>query len=104
MGLAPYGRPQYAQLIMDNVIDIKDDGTFRVDMSYFNYATGLTMTNERFAHLFGGPARTAEALLDQREMDIAASIQQDTEKVLLKLRRTIHRELEADYLCVWREA
>lgn len=100
MGLAPYGEPKYVDLILDNLIDIKDDGTFRLNMKYFNYATGLTMTNQRFAELFGGPARKPESQLTQREMDIARSIQVVTEEVVLKLARGIHRELEADYLCL----
>ena len=100
MGLAPYGAPKYVDLIKDKLIDVKDDGTFRMDMQYFNYANGLTMTNARFANLFGGPARTAEAPLTQREMDIAASIQVVTEDIVLKLAHTVHRELKADYLCL----
>lgn len=71
MGLAPYGNPAYVDLIMDNLIDVKDDGSFRLDMSYFNYATGLTMTNRRFDALFGGPPRRPESAITQREMDIA---------------------------------
>ena len=87
MGLAPYGEPKYADLIRDRLIEIKPDGTFRMDMRYFNYANGLTMTNERFAALFGGPAREAESPVTQREMDIAASIQAVTEEVVLALGR-----------------
>src|SRR6185369_5393335 len=75
MGLAPYGEPRYVGLIRDHLLDVKSDGTFRLDMSYFNYATGLTMTNAKFDALFGGPAREPESPLTQREMDIAASIQ-----------------------------
>ncbi len=100
MGLAPYGEPKYVDLILDNLLDLKDDGTFRLDMSYFNYATGLTMTNQKFADLFGGPARTAEGTLTQREMDIAASIQVVTEQIVLKLARTVRRELNQPYLCL----
>lgn len=100
MGLAPYGRPLYTQKILDHLIDIKDDGTFRLDMDYFNCPTGLTMTNHRFDDLFGGPPRRAESELTQREMDIAASIQAVTEDVLLKLGHTVQRELDADYLCM----
>ncbi|HET8711025.1 MAG TPA: carbamoyltransferase [Spongiibacteraceae bacterium] len=100
MGLAPYGQPKYVDLIRDNLLDLKDDGTFRLDMSYFNYATGLTMTNQKFADLFGGPARTAEGTLTQREMDIAASIQVVTEEIVLKLARTVRRELNQPYLCL----
>jgi len=100
MGLAPYGEPEYVDLILDKLIDLKDDGTFRLNMKYFNYATGLTMTNKRFADLFGAPARTPETQLAQKEMDIARSIQAVTEEVVLRLARTIHKELDADYLCL----
>ena len=75
MGLAPYGEPKYVDLILDKLIDLKDDGTFRLDMEYFNYCTGLTMTNRRFDELFGGPPRRPRVDVTQREMDIAASIQ-----------------------------
>ena len=100
MGLAPYGEPEYVDLILDKLIDLKDDGTFRLNMKYFNYATGLTMTNKRFADLFGAPARTPETQLAQKEMDIARSIQAVTEEVVLRLARTVHKELDADYLCL----
>jgi len=100
MGLAPYGEPRYVDLILDKLIDLKADGTFRLNMEYFNYATGLTMTNARFAQLFGAPARTAESDITQREMDIARSIQEVTEEVVLRLARTVHQELQADYLCL----
>ncbi|MBT6181708.1 MAG: hypothetical protein HOI00_07160, partial [Halieaceae bacterium] len=100
MGLAPYGEPRYVDLIKTHLIDIKPDGTFRLDMRYFNYATGLTMTNRRFDALFGGPPRKPEAELTQREMDIAASIQVVTEAIVLKLAQTIHTELEVDHLCL----
>jgi len=100
MGLAPYGEPEYVDLILDKLIDLKDDGTFRLNMKYFNYATGLTMTNDRFAKLFGAPARTPETQLAQKEMDIARSIQMVTEEVVLRLARTVHKELDADYLCL----
>ena len=100
MGLAPYGEPRYADLILENLIDVKDDGSFRLNMKYFNYATGLTMTNLHFEELFGWPARQPEAELTQREMDMAASIQWVTEEILLKLADTVHRELKADYLCL----
>ena len=100
MGLAPYGVPKYVDLIYDKLIDVKDDGTFRMDMQYFNYANGLTMTNDRFAALFGGPARKSETPIAQREMDIAASIQVVTEDIVLKLAHTVHNELKADYLCL----
>jgi carbamoyltransferase len=100
MGLAPYGEPKYSKLILNELIDIKPDGTFRLNMEYFNYATGLTMTNRRFDALFGGPPRKPEAPLTQREMDLAASIQQVTEEVMLRLARTVHRELAVEYLCL----
>lgn len=100
MGLAPYGEPKYADLIMDKLLSLKDDGTFRMDMQYFNYANGLTMTNRRFDNLFGGPPRKPESPVTQREMDIASSIQAVTEEVVLRLARTIHKELATDYLCL----
>lgn len=100
MGLAPYGQPNYVNQILDNLIDLKEDGTFRLNMKYFNYATGLTMTNEKFSRLFGFPPRKPESPISQREMDIAASIQKVTEEVVLRLGNTVHRELGADYLCL----
>lgn len=100
MGLAPYGEPKYVDLILDNLLDLKDDGTFRLDMSYFNYATGLTMTNSKFDALFGGPRHKPESSITQREMDLARSIQVVTEEVVLRLARTVHRELDTDYLCL----
>ena len=100
MGLAPYGEPRYTDLILQNLIDVKEDGTFRLDMSYFNYATGLTMTNERFHRLFDGPPRAPEAELTQKEMDIARSIQVVTEEIILKLARTVQRELDVEHLCL----
>ena len=100
MGLAPYGEPVYAKLIKDNLIDIQEDGSFALDMQYFNYCTGLTMTNERFDRLFGGPARTAEGTLTQREMNLAASIQAVTEEVVLKLARGIAASTGERNLCL----
>ncbi len=100
MGLAPYGQPKYVDLILDNLLDLKDDGTFRLNMKYFNYTTGLTMTNKLFDRLFGAPRRQPEAELTQREMDIAASIQQVTEEIVLKLANTAQKELGVDYLCL----
>jgi carbamoyltransferase len=100
MGLAPYGEPKYVDLILDNLIDLKEDGTFRLDMSYFNYATGLTMTNRKFANLFGAPACKPDSTVTQREMDIARSIQVVTEEVVLKICKTVHKELKTDYLCL----
>lgn len=100
MGLAPYGEPRYAKLIRENLIDVKPDGSFRLDLDYFDYCTGLTMTNARFADLFGGPARRADEPLTQREMDIAASIQLVLEEVVLALTRSIARETGIANLCL----
>ena len=100
MGLAPYGEPKYTDLILDELLDLKEDGTFRLDMRYFNYCTGLTMTNRRFDELFGGPPRKPEDELTQREMDIAASIQVVTEEVVLRLARTLHDETGEKNLCL----
>ena len=100
MGLAPYGEPRYAQLIFDNLIDIKDDGSFRLDQRYFDYCTGLTMTNRRFDDLFGGPPRRPEELLTQRHMDLAASIQVVTEEVILRMTRALAKETGQKNLCL----
>ncbi|MGZ9116925.1 MAG: carbamoyltransferase family protein, partial [Methylocystis sp.] len=100
MGLAPYGAPKYADLILDNLIDLKQDGTFRLDQSYFDYCTGLRMTNAKFDELFGGPARKPEELLTQRHMDIAASIQAVTEEIVLRLTRALAKETGARNLCL----
>jgi carbamoyltransferase len=100
MGLAPYGKPKYVQAIYDNLIDLKEDGTFRLKIDYFNYCTGLTMTNGRFDDLFGGPPRKPETLLAQRDMDLARSIQEVTEEVMLRLARSLHRETGAENLCL----
>ncbi|MGB7890957.1 MAG: carbamoyltransferase [Microcoleus sp.] len=100
MGLAPYGEPKYVDKILNYLIDLKDDGTFRLNMDYFNYTVGLTMTNKKFDELFEGPPRQAEGKLTQREMDIAASIQVVTEEVVLRLCRTVKKELDVDYLCL----
>lgn len=87
MGLAPYGEPKYVKMIYDHLIDVRDDGSFTMDMDYFNYSVGLTMTNEKFAALFDGPARKPESPLSQREMDLAASIQVVTEDIMVKIVR-----------------
>ena len=100
MGLAPYGEPKYAQLILDNLIDLKPDGSFRLDMSYFDYCTGLTMTNDRFVALFGEPVRAPDKLLTPFHMDVAASIQKVTEEVMLRLARSLRREHGLDKLCL----
>ena len=100
MGLAPYGEPRYVNLMLENLLDLKPDGTFRLNMDYFNYATGLTMTGSRLHRLFGGPPRKPESELTQKEMDIARSIQAVTEEIVLRLGTTVHRELGAEYLCL----
>ncbi|MDP6121741.1 MAG: carbamoyltransferase N-terminal domain-containing protein, partial [Rhodospirillales bacterium] len=100
MGLAPYGKPKYKDLILDNLVDLKEDGSFRVDQSYFNYCTGLTMTNGRFDALFGGPPRRADELLTQRHMDLAASVQAATEEVVLRLTRGLAKDTGARNLCL----
>jgi carbamoyltransferase len=92
MGLAPYGKPVYRDAIVKNLVDIKPDGTFRLDMRYFNYCQGLTMTGPKFHELFGGPPRQPESDLEQRHMDLAASIQAVAEEIVLALGRSIHRQ------------
>ncbi|MBL8052315.1 MAG: hypothetical protein JNK03_03015, partial [Nitrospira sp.] len=100
MGLAPYGEPKYVKQIYDHLLDFKPDGTFRLNMEYFNYCTGLTMTGNKFDEVFGGPPRKPESTLTQREMDLARSIQEVTEEVMLRVTRTLHRETGVDYLCM----
>lgn len=100
MGLAPYGEPRYVQTILDNLLDLKADGTFRLNMRYFAFAAGLTMTNGHFNALFNGPPRAPESPLTQREMDLARSIQDVTEEIVLRLARTIHLELGTEVLCL----
>lgn len=101
MGLAPYGEPVYAQTILDKLIDVKPDGSFRLDQSYFDYCTGLTMTGGRFHELFGGPPRQPEKeLMVQRHMDLAASIQAVTNEVVLRMTRALARETRAANLCL----
>ena len=100
MGLAPYGEPKYVQTIYDNLIDLKPDGTFRLNMEYFNYCTGLTMTNAKFDTLFGRPARQPESELTQDEMDLACSVQEVTEEAMLRLARTMQKETGVDALCL----
>ena len=100
MGLAPYGEPKYVDLILDKVIDLKEDGSFRMDMSYFNYCQGLTMTSAKMEQLFGRPRRTAETDLTQDDMDIAASIQVVTEEVMLKTARHVHKVTGMKNLCL----
>lgn len=100
MGLAPYGTPKYTALIKEKIIKIANDGSFQLDMQYFDYATGLTMTNKKFDQLFGGPRRTPESELTQREMDLAASVQKVIEEVFIKLARSIARETGKKNLCL----
>ncbi len=101
MGLAPYGKAKYKDLILDHIIDLKDDGSFRLDQSYFNYATGLTMTNKKFSNLFGEPVRNPDSdQLTQFHMDIAASIQEVTEEVVLRITRSLAREYKIPNLCM----
>jgi carbamoyltransferase len=100
MGLAPYGEPRYINQIKDNLIDIKEDGSFNLNMSYFNYCTGLTMTNNRFHELFNGPPRKSESLITKKEMDLAASIQAVTEEVVIKLAKGIKKTTKLKNLCL----
>jgi carbamoyltransferase len=98
MGLAPYGQPRYKDLILDKIMDLKPDGSFRLDMRYFNYCQGLTMTNGRFAGLFGGPPRAPESPITQREMDLAASVQAVAEEVVSRTAAHVHRETGEKHL------
>jgi carbamoyltransferase len=100
MGLAPYGEPKYARLILEHLMDLKDDGTFRLNQEYFNYCTGLTMTNGRFDRLFGGRPRRADEPVRQRDMDLAASVQAVTEEVMLRLTRALARDTGQKNLCL----
>lgn len=100
MGLAPYGEPKYVELIYDNLIDVKEDGSFRLNQDYFDYCTGLRMTNNRFAQLFGKPARKPEGQLEQFHMDVAASIQAVTEDVVLKIVKALAKEYDCKNLCL----
>jgi len=100
MGLAPYGEPKYVRLILDELMDLKEDGSFRLNMKYFNYCQGLTMTSERFHKLFGSPPRKPESKMTQKEMDLAASIQEVTEEVMLRMARHVKKETGEKYLCL----
>jgi carbamoyltransferase len=100
MGLAPYGEPKYVQTIYDNLIDLKEDGSFHMNMDYFDYATGLTMTNDRFARLFGGAPRASESELTQREMDLARSVQDVTEEIMLRMVRQVKKTTGEKNLCL----
>lgn len=100
MGLAPYGEPRYKDLILSELIDLKEDGSFKLNMKYFNYCTGLTMTNRRFQELFGAPPRKPESRLTQRDMDLARSIQEVTEEIMLRMTRHIHKATGEKNLCL----
>ncbi len=100
MGLAPYGDPRYADLIREKLIKVAEDGSFQLDMSYFDYSTGLTMTSKKFDALFGGPPRISESKLTQREMDLAASVQKVTEEIIIKLAKNIAKETGENNLCL----
>ena len=100
MGLAPYGEPKYAQTILEHLVDLKEDGSFRLDLDYFDYCTGLTMTNGRFDALFGGKPRDPSERLQQRHMDLAASVQQVTEEIVLRLTRSLASEGRSENLCL----
>ena len=100
MGLAPYGDPKYADVIREKLLDLKPDGSFRLDMSYFNYCQGLTMTSAKFHQLFGGPPRKPEADYTQRELDLAASVQQVTEEIILRMGRHAHEQTGSKNLCL----
>jgi carbamoyltransferase len=100
MGLAPYGEPKYAKLILDNLIDLKPDGSFRLDMSYFDYCTGFTMTNDRFAKLFGQPVRSPDQLLTAFHMDVAASMQAVLDEAVLRMTRSLAKQTKSRNLCL----
>ena len=100
MGLAPYGKPIYKDVILKELVDVKEDGSLRLDLSYFDFLGGLRMTNKRFGALFGGPPRNPEAEITEREMDLAASIQAVTEEIIMKMVRHVHEETKRKYLCL----
>jgi carbamoyltransferase len=100
MGLAPYGEPRYTQKIFDHLVDLKADGSFRLNLEYFNYCTGLTMTNGKFERLFDGPARKPEELLTQRHMDLAASVQAALEEAVMRMTRALGAETGMKNLCL----
>jgi carbamoyltransferase len=100
MGLAPYGQPKYVDTIYEHLLDLRDDGSFHLNMDYFDYCAGLTMTNAKFDTIFGGPPRKPEARLTQREMDLAASVQKVTEDAMLKIARHVHKETGLENLCM----
>ena len=100
MGLAPYGEPKYVDAILTELVHLREDGSFTLNQAYFNYLTGLTMTNGAFDRLFGGPPRVPESKLTQREMDLARSVQVVCEEIMLRMARTLHRETGLDNLCL----
>ena len=100
MGLAPYGEPKFVKLIYDHLIDLRDDGSFRLNQDYFDYLGGLTMTNGRFHELFGGPPRVPETKLSQRDMDLARSVQDVCEEVMMRMARTVHKVTGQENLCL----
>ena len=100
MGLAPYGEPKYKNLIYDHLIDVKNDGSFKMNMDYFNYCAGLTMTNSKFHKLFGGLPRKPESKLTQKEMDLACSVQEVTEEIVMKMATYVRKETGMKYLCL----
>ena len=100
MGLAPYGEPKYVDIILKELVDLREDGSFTLNQTYFNYLSGLTMTNDAFARLFGGPPRKPESKLTQREMDLARSVQAVCEEIMLRMARSLHRETGAKNLCL----
>lgn len=100
MGLAPYGEPKYVDIILDKLIDLKEDGSFKLNMDYFNYCVGFTMTNKKFDRLFGGPPRRPEAKLTRKEMDLAKSIQEVSEEIMLRMARHVYKETKEENLCL----
>ena len=102
MGLAPYGRPIYSDIIKEKLINIADDGSFQLNMSYFDYAVGLKMTNNKFNELFGGPPRKSETKITQRHMDLAASIQKVIEEIIVKIAKNIATQTGEKFMFSWR--
>ena len=100
MGLAPYGKPKYKDLILSELMDLKEDGSFMLNLEYFDYGAGLTMTNRKFEKLFGGPPRKPESPLTQQDMDLARSVQEVTEEVMLRMVRYLHQETGLKNLCL----
>ncbi|MDX1700455.1 MAG: carbamoyltransferase N-terminal domain-containing protein, partial [Melioribacteraceae bacterium] len=100
MGLAPYGEPKYVKEILDNLVDLKDDGSFTLNMEYFEYPVGLRMTNKNFNKLFDGPPRQQESKLTQREMDLARSVQEVTEEIMIRMAKQVKKETNKKYLCL----